>query len=445
MAKTAILIDGAQSSNVAGTGIASYGRSLASALSESDCSVGVLFGRRVVVKRRTTDLGIATQVFGKDPPSNELRWLLRVGSLAASALKGLGTTRAVEVPLKYIDLGAMDPPLPRCEWVLNADGLFERSWQRFGLWGRFTEVKTVRSFAAAHWTGPMPIRAHGVPNIYTLHDLIPLQFPYFVTDRGGSATKLHEAIARDADLIITVSQSSKRQIMDILDVPEDRISVTYQPVPSLGRKVDVRDSRLVEGIYGVKSGEYALFVGAIEPKKNIRRLIEAFLLADIGIPLLIAGPLGWLYDEDMALIALISELDRAQGGAGTSPSNAGVRYVGYLPRRHIRALMQSARFLAFPSLYEGFGLPVLEAMELGIPVLTSNAGSLPEVAGDAAVLIDPLDVSDMANAIQQLNRDAHLRAELGRRGPAQAAKFSLTVYKQRLAAAYAKVGVALGA
>jgi glycosyltransferase involved in cell wall biosynthesis len=111
-----------------------------------------------------------------------------------------------------------------------------------------------------------------------------------------------------------------------------------------------------------------------------------------------------------------------------------------VPRRHLVALLQCARFLAFPPVCEGFGLPVLEAMQLGVPVLTSNTSSLPKVAGDAAVLIDPLDIADMVRGTRQIANDADLRAELSRRRPVQAAKFDQRAYRKRLAAAYRTVG-----
>jgi glycosyltransferase involved in cell wall biosynthesis len=277
----------------------------------------------------------------------------------------------------------------------------------------------------------LAIKANGVPNIYSIHDLVPIQFPYFVLDRNGRMARLLSAIAREADLITTVSEASKRQIVEVLQVPEERISVTYQAVPPLLR-IDQEDAeRLVASVYHVKAGDYAFFLGAIEPKKNLKRLIEAHLLAGIDIPLLIAGPEGWLYEEDLALIESISGRDR----------HGPVRRLGYVPRRHLAALLQCARFLAFPSVCEGFGPPVLEAMQLGVPVLTSNTSSLPEVAGDAAVLIDPLDIADMVRGTRQIANDADLRAELSRRGPVQAAKFDQRAYRKRLAAAYRTVGV----
>ncbi len=127
----------------------------------------------------------------------------------------------------------------------------------------------------------------------------------------------------------------------------------------------------------------------------MKRLIEAFCSANLGIPLLLCGPAGWLCDGEMRLI---ETLDRA-GKVARGDADAPVRQLGYLPRRHVVALMKCAKFFVFPSLYEGFGLPVIEAMQLGVPVLTSNNSSLPEVAGDAAVLINASSTDEMTAGI----------------------------------------------
>jgi glycosyltransferase involved in cell wall biosynthesis len=337
---------------------------------------------------------------------------------------------AQNVPLGYVDLRAIDPALPPFDQALNASSIFDDAHQLCARRGLLVSLDAPSTLAAAHWTAPLPIKAKRVPNIYSVHDLVPIQFPYFVLDRKGRMARLLCAIAREADLITTVSEASKRQIVEVLQVPEERISVTYQAVAPLP-PIDQEDAeRLVASVYQAQAGHYALFLGAIEPKKNLKRLIEAHLLAGIDIPLLIAGPKGWLYEEDLALIESV---------------NGPVRRLGYLPRRHVVALLQCARFLAFPSICEGFGLPVLEAMQLGVPVLTSNTSSLREVAGDAAVLIDPLDIADMVRGTRQIASDADLRAELSRRGPLQAAKFDQREYRKRLGAAYRTVGVEIRA
>ena len=140
---------------------------------------------------------------------------------------------------------------------------------------------------------PVPLKSSTGPNIYTIHDLVPIQFPYLVIDRPGNSARLHAAIARTADGVITVSETSKSAIVDILKIPPDRVTVTYQPVPTPTPLVAQEDAKwLVSTLYQVEPRSYALYLGAVEPKKNLRRLIEAFLLSRIEIPLLMAGPLG---------------------------------------------------------------------------------------------------------------------------------------------------------
>lgn len=433
MADRGVLIDGSQFLSKTATGIGSYGRTLARALRSSGFDLSVLYGRNAQAPRHALPQSLAVQVFGSEA-SVENRWVraFRHAPFLAGAAIGLSRrVRPSKVSIEGVDLGAFEPPLPTADRVFNASGVYERAHLRFALKERFMQIEVPKGVELAHWTGPMALKARGVPNIYTLHDLIPLQFPYFVVDRGAHQLRLHTAIAREADHIITVSEASKRHIVDILKVDQERVSVTYQPTPNLPNLEQAEAARLVETIYGAEPGKYALFLGAIEPKKNLKRLIEAFLMANTGIPLLIAGPKGWLNREELELITAVSMRKPI------------VRQLGYLPRRHVTALLQCARFFAFPSIYEGFGLPVLEAMKLGIPVLTSNTSSLPEVAGDAAVLVDPLDMAELTKGIRALTHDADLRRELSQRGPTQAAKFSDEAYRQRLAMAYKKVGISM--
>jgi glycosyltransferase involved in cell wall biosynthesis len=427
-----ILIDGSHLLKPSTIALGSYAFGLATALKQCGCNVAVLFGQRTSVKG--TPLSVATQIFGHEPPS--AFWLETIRKAGPVLRAVLGTSRrmrALNIPVGSVDLRAIEPVLPAFDQALNASDIFHCAYQLCARRGRFVLLDTGYALSAAHWTVPLAIKAKGVANIYSVHDLTPVQFPV-LDSKSRLARLLLTAIAREADLITTVSEESKRQVLKLLGVPEERISVTYQAIPPLPR-IDQHDAeRLVSHVYHLKPGQYALFLGAIEPKENLKRLIEAYLLARTDIPLLIAGSTGWLCEEDLALIDSISGSDR----------HGPVRRLGYVPRLHRVALLQCACFLAFPSICEGFGLPVLEAMQLGVPVLTSNTSSLPEVAGDAAVLVDPLDISDIVRGIRWIVNDADLRAELTRRGPVQAAKFDQREYRGRLVAAYRKVGVEIG-
>ena len=453
----AVVVDGSHFFNATGTGIASYARGLVSSLRAAGCSVSVLYGRPIASKAVASSLDLASQVFGTSPEPRRIERALRLASVAFRARFGFcGRATAELISTHGIDMKAIEPPLPEADIVLNTPSLYERADIVFRMSSRFTELSLPPGIAAAHWTSPIPVRAKGVPNIYTLHDLIPLQFPYFVIDKGGRGARLHAKIAEQADLIVTVSEASKRHIVELLNVAPDNVHVTYQSCPSLSQMPREFAERLVRDVYGVKPDGYALFLGALEPKKNVRRLMEAFLLANINMPLLIAGPLGWLYDKDLDLIETIGRnalplstgeddqvalLRRALLPGMGSP----IRRLGYLPRSHATALLQCARFFTFPSIYEGFGLPVLESMQLGVPVLTSNTSSLPEVAGDAAVQVNPFSINELTEGIRSLASDGDLRGELVRRGHIQASKFGPEIYKMRLGEAYQKVGVEMSA
>ena len=170
----------------------------------------------------------------------------------------------------------------------------------------------------------------------------------------------------------------------------------------------------------------------MEPKKNVARLIDAFLLSRVNIPLVLIVGRGW---DNARETALLTEI-KARASELTSPM---IRSLDYVDRSTLVTLIRGARALVFPSLYEGFGLPVLEAMMLGTPVITSAKGALEEVTGEAALLVDPYDVDDIARAIAAIVSDPDLRGELSRRGVAQAAKFSPAHYRQRVASLYASL------
>jgi glycosyltransferase involved in cell wall biosynthesis len=426
---TTVLVDGSHLMRRDQTGIASYARTLAATLHELGAEVSLLLGSRTGGGVQS-EVGLAGQVLGNAPTRGRIwRWL----QLLSETRCGLrGRLRAVPVSVRDIDIASRDPPLPAHHKLFNASDFFDHALTTFMLSGRFTSIDLQGNADVAHWTVAAPLTARRMSNFYTLHDLIPLRFPHFTIDVRGASARAHAAIARRADHIIAVSERTAEDVIRVLGVSADRVSVTYQPVAPLKRLPQEDAHRLVADLYGAVPGRYVFFCGAMEPKKNLGRLIEAFIIAGTGMELLLAGSEGWLNEDVMALLSRLKQMP-----------NAPVRHLGYLPRRHIAALMQSACFFVFPSIFEGFGLPVAEAMSLGVPVLTSTGGSLPEVAGAAAELVDPLDVDAMALGIRSLAADTDLRAELSRRGPSQAAKFSPEAYAKRLRAAYGNANIRL--
>jgi glycosyltransferase involved in cell wall biosynthesis len=190
----------------------------------------------------------------------------------------------------------------------------------------------------------------------------------------------------------------------------------------------------IEGGLGLDWKGYFLFFGAIEPKKNLARLVEAYLASGVQSPLVIVGGKAWLEDDELGLLT-----PQLAGGGKTTEGvdRAGrIRHFDFMPFSLLARLIRGARAVLAPFLYEGFGLPVLETMLMGTPVLASTTGSLPEVAGDAALLVDPYDVDAIREAIRTLEADADLRSDLAARGLIQAQRFNEAAYGARLTGLY---------
>jgi glycosyltransferase involved in cell wall biosynthesis len=190
--------------------------------------------------------------------------------------------------------------------------------------------------------------------------------------------------------------------------------------------------------YGLEFQKYFIFVGSIEPKKNLSGLMDGYAKAKARFPLLIVGSNGWLFEDDNRKINDERFLRYRLIDDVLAPRRQ-VQRLPYLPRHEMVHLMRGSRALLFPSLYEGFGLPVLEAMQLGVPVLTSNVASLKEIADDAAILVKPTDSNEIASGIRALDFDSDLRAALIQRGFERSKNFTAAKYHERIAAVYAAV------
>ena len=436
-----VLIDGYNLQLEEGTGVATYSRSLCRLVKNMGHSVEVLYGRPG--DRRCDPLLNEVEFFDR-PSGPHNRWsrhLNRAATAAAACRRG----RPVRVPTRGAVLtDALAARMPAFDELWNQAALFESAALRHRVTGGLMSVDNQElRVDLAHWTYPLPLRVAGAANVYTLHDLVPLRLPYATLDHKADYLRLLRTIARTADLILTVSEASRRDIVDWLEIDEERVVNTYQPVLFPQPLLETSEAQLAEilrGVFGLELEGYVLAYGAVEPKKNFGRLIEAYLAADLDIPLVIAGPDGWMVGKELAL--LDDERQRVLINEGTQLRvKRRVQRIGYVPHRQLINLIRGARCVAFPSLYEGFGLPIAEAMRCGTAVLTSGLGATAEIAGEAAVLVDPYDTDAIRRGLSDLCNDSGLRDTLVRSGHERCEHFSPEACAGRLAQAYANAGI----
>ena len=216
--------------------------------------------------------------------------------------------------------------------------------------------------------------------------------------------------AKKSAKILTISESSKSDIIKEYGVSEDKVRVIYPGISTNSAVNNKLKMEELEKKFGIKN-KYILFVGTIQPRKNITRLIEAYSKIDSDVNLVIVGRRGWHYEEIFKAPEKYNVKDK-------------VLFLENVTDEELPALYKNAEFFILPSLYEGFGIPVLEAMNYGTPVITSNISSLPEVGGDAALYVDPNDTMDIAEKMKKLLGDKNLRSELIAKGKKQVEKFS---------------------
>ena len=305
-----------------------------------------------------------------------------------------------------------------------------------------------------YWAPPL---RPSIPTVVTIHDLIPLLLREY---RRGPLVRLYTALvsktAQSAALVLTDSEASRRDIVTHLELPKERVRVVclaadkrYTPTPSPlteGSRRGVKPSPLPGGsrrgvepsplIGGSRRGvRYVLYLGGFDVRKNVATALGTYRWAGPAIgeecPLVIAGRLP---ERDTPFTPDPRRLAREQG-----VDERFVRFIGFVDEADKPALYRGAVALIFPSRYEGFGLPVLEALACGTPVVGSDAASIPEVVGNAGVLLPPDDAEGMAGALIRLATDADFRAELSRRALAQAARFSWERTARETLAAYQEV------
>ena len=296
-------------------------------------------------------------------------------------------------------------------------------------WMQLRAARALEALApdVAHFTNGMVPAGAAVSTVVTIHDMSLRLYPQCHPVRRLLLNRplMHVAIQR-ASAIVTVSHSTRRDLLRLHGLAPERVSVVHEAASPVFRPI--RDRARLDGIrakYGLPD-RFILYVGTIEPRKNLPRLIDAFAQArraGIGHDLVCVGPYGW---SSRDLVGRIEQL----GLSGH------VHFTGYVPFDDLPVIYNLGELFVFPSLYEGFGLPVVEAMASGTPVLTANTSSLVEIAGDGAETVDPMNTEALGHAILRLLTDEPRRRDLAERGRQRSRAFSWSQTARDMLAVY---------
>ena len=298
-------------------------------------------------------------------------------------------------------------------WVILPDKSPPRRliWEQTGLPGlvRKTELDLLHSL---HYTRPVSLECSSV---VTFHDMTFFLYPKYHTffKRMYFPAAMRKS-ARSADALISVSENTKKDIVQYLDVPDSKIHVVYHGVDNRFAPISDRGQLGAISQKYILPAEFILYVGVVEPRKNLISLLNVFhnlLKSFKNLRLVIAGQPGWGYNEVREIIAKLNLQDHVQ-------------LTGFIPPEDLPAIYNLARLFVYPSLYEGFGLPVLEAMACGTPTITTSTSSLPEIIGDAGKLVPPNDDRALLEAMQNLLEDEREQSKLSKKGLKRAARFT---------------------
>jgi len=244
----------------------------------------------------------------------------------------------------------------------------------------------------------------------TIHDLTAFLMPQLHPGANLEAEQGFADLARRADALIAVSEATKRDAVRVLGIPEHKITVIHSGIPHAYFSPDQALIEAARRKYELRR-PFVLFVGTIEPRKNVDALLEAFESLPVSLrqhwDLVVAGPAGWAAAQTMKRLR----------------RDAKIRYLGYVPEALLPGLTAAAGIFAYPSLYEGFGFPVAQAMAAGVPVITSNVSAMPEIAGEAALLVDPYSQNELHHALARLMTTDGLRSALAAAGRQRAEQF----------------------
>lgn len=303
-------------------------------------------------------------------------------------------------PVKFLPF-----PVTVSNWLGKSAGLFVPRHDRF-----WQDVDIIHG--TDHYVYPLP----SAKKVMTIHDLTFLKFPFYSNKIVKNYTARIKKCLQWTDLIITFAQSTQQDIIDYFGIKKDKIFITSEASRYSANYLKNKNIEIIKSKINYDfSLPYILFVSTIEPRKNIINLVKAFNLLkkkySINHHLILVGQKGWNYET------IFAEIEN-------SPFKQDIHHLGYLSDEEVALCYHLTDVFVYPSFYEGFGLPVLEAMTLGAPVVTSNISSLPEVAQDAALYINPDDYISLADTIYQVISQPPLRQELIAKGKARSKLYS---------------------
>ncbi|SHK68176.1 Glycosyl transferases group 1 [Anaerocolumna jejuensis DSM 15929] len=325
---------------------------------------------------------------------------------------------------EYIDLGYK---LKKCVYLPNY--LYKRAWNVIPipysrLFGNKAQITQFFNYDV-----PPGVNGKAVTFIY---DMVYRAFPETIDQKNKKMLDYNLSVAcKRADHIITISEFSKNEIIKYMQVEENKVSIMPCGVDTSIYHVNYTETEVqtVKRKYGI-TGDYLLYLGTLEPRKNIERLIKAYALLIERLhdaPLLVlAGKKGWMYDKILSLVEFYNLQEK-------------IIFTGYIEAAEAPKLLKGSLLFVFPSIYEGFGIPPLEAMACGTPVVVSNQASMPEVIGDAGYYIDPYQVEDICDALQTLLGNDNLRKELSKKGISRAKEFTWSSAVNKLMKIYNKL------
>jgi glycosyltransferase involved in cell wall biosynthesis len=416
-----VLLDGYNLELRQGTGINTYGLTLLEALRALKATVSILSSSR------TSREPFLNEVLFFDATKERRKSVSP--SHAISALKAL---TGVGFRPKPIELGRIVAQVNTGRFVHEVASLaglyalgdcYQVTNTFLRWWGRTTYVPNPDRIDVWHATSPLPMKIRKAKKITTIHDIIPLRLPHMTLEDKTAFYRNIKNTIRDSDHIICISQSAKSDVLEFFEVDPDKITVIYQPIALDRRAVDEKKIAACLSKHDLQLRKYLLYVGALEPRKNLAGLAKAYAGLDTDLPLVLVGKRSKYWREELRCLDAVRNL----------------QIIDYVSPDELACLYAGAYFFAFPSFYEGFGLPPLEAMSFGCPVIASQVSSIPEVCGEAALYVDPADVQDIRAKMQLLLSDSALREKLSLAGLERAKQFSMSNYLPQVSAVYQKV------